>query len=52
MVGVLLFGIFALVGGSRSLFWHTLVLGSIAGSVLASLVIGIVLSRRWWRRAR
>ncbi|WP_394768730.1 HAAS signaling domain-containing protein [Lacisediminihabitans sp.] len=51
-VGVALFGIFALVGGARILFWHALVLGAIAGPVIASIVIGIVLSRRGWDRAR
>jgi hypothetical protein len=51
-VGIVLFGIFALFGGARILLWHAVVIGAIAGPVLASLVIGIVLSRRGWDRAR
>ncbi len=50
-VGVVLFGVFALVG-SGGPWWHALVLGGIAGSAIASIVIGIVLSRRAWARVR
>ncbi|MHC5795450.1 HAAS signaling domain-containing protein [Lacisediminihabitans sp. FW035] len=50
-VGVVLFGVFALVG-SGGPWWHALVLGGIAGSAIASIVIGIVLSRRAWTRVR
>lgn len=50
-VGVVLFGTFA-IGGSGFLWWHALVLGAIAGPALASIVIGIILSRRGWERAR
>ncbi len=48
-VGVVLFGIFA-TRGSAFTFWHALVLGAIAGPVLAAIVIGIILSRRGWFR--
>lgn len=51
-IGIALFGIVALIGGSRLVWWHAVVLGAIAGPALASLVIGIVLSRRGWSRAR
>jgi hypothetical protein len=49
-VGVVLFGILALAG-SRFAVWHALVLGAIAGPILAAIVIGIILSRRGWFRA-
>jgi len=50
-VGVVLFSGFA-IGGSGVAWWHALVLGAIAGPALASIVIGIILSRRGWFRAR
>ncbi|MES2092999.1 MAG: hypothetical protein V4531_04185 [Actinomycetota bacterium] len=50
-VGIVLFGVFALVG-SGGPWWHPLVLGGIAGSALSSIVIGIGLSRRAWARVR
>lgn len=50
-VGVVLLGGFALVGSGFTA-WHAIVLGAIAGPVLASIVIGIVLSRRAWDHAR
>lgn len=50
VVVVVLFGIFS-IGGSGVAWWHALVLGAIAGPVLASFVIGIILSRRGWFRA-
>jgi hypothetical protein len=49
-VGVVLFGLLALVG-SRFGVWHALVLGGLVGPFLTSIVIGIVLSRRGWLRA-
>ena len=49
-VGVVLFSGFA-IGGSGVAWWHALVLGAIAGPALASIVIGIILSRRGWFRA-
>jgi hypothetical protein len=49
-VGLLTFGILALVG-SQLMLWHAYVLGALVGPVIASLVIGIVLSRRGWFRA-
>ena len=48
-VGVVLFSGFA-IGGSGVAWWHALVLGAIAGPALASIVIGIILSRRGWFR--
>ena len=50
-VGVALFSCIA-IGGSGVAWWHALVLGAIAGPALASIVIGIILSRRGWFRAR
>ena len=49
-VGVLLFGILALAGSGFAV-WHALVLGGLVGPILASFVIGIILSRRGWFRA-
>ena len=49
-VGVLLFGIFA-IGGPGFPWWHALLFGGLVGPILASIVIGIVLSRRGWFRA-
>jgi len=49
-VGVVLFSGFA-IAGSGVAWWHALVLGAIAGPALASIVIGIILSRRGWFRA-
>ncbi|MET4705560.1 hypothetical protein [Frigoribacterium sp. UYMn621] len=52
-VGVVLFGFFAIVGSlSGFAVWHALTLGGLGGTIVASLVIGIVLSRRAWERAR
>ena len=51
VVGVALFFCFS-IGGSGFAWWHALVLGAIAGPALASIVIGIILSRRGWFRAR
>ena len=48
--GVVLFGILALAGSGFAV-WHALVLGGLVGPILASFVIGIVLSRRGWFRA-
>ena len=48
-VGVALFSSFA-IGGSGVAWWHALVLGALAGPALASIVIGIILSRRGWFR--
>ena len=48
--GIVLFGIFA-IGGSGFPAWNGLVIGAFAGPVLASIVIGIILSRRGWSRA-
>ena len=50
-VGVLLFSSLA-IGGSGVAWWHAVVLGALAGPALASIVIGIILSRRGWFRAR
>ena len=50
-VGVALFVCFS-IGGSGFARWHALVLAAIAGPALASIVIGIILSRRGWFRAR
>lgn len=50
-VGVLLFGLLALVG-SHLMVWHVFVISALVGSIVASIVIGIVLSRRAWDRAR
>jgi len=50
-VGIALFFCF-LIGGSGVAWWHALVLGAIAGPALASIVIGIILSRRGWFRAQ
>ena len=49
-VGVALFFCFS-IAGSGVAWWHALVLGAIAGPALASIVIGIILSRRGWFRA-
>ena len=49
-VGVVLFGILALAGSGFAV-WHALVLGGLVGPILASFVIGIILSRRGWFRA-
>ena len=49
-VGVALFFCFS-IGGSGVAWWHALALGAIAGPALASIVIGIILSRRAWFRA-
>ena len=50
-VGILLFSSLA-IGGSGISWWHAVVLGALAGPALASIVIGIILSRRGWFRAR
>jgi len=49
-VGVLLFGIFA-IGGSGFPWWHALLFGGLVGPIVASFVIGVILSRRGWFRA-
>lgn len=49
-VGIVLPGVFA-IGGSDLRTWRALVLGAIAGPVLAVLVTRIILSRRGWFRA-
>jgi hypothetical protein len=49
-VGVMLFGILALAGSGFAV-WHALVLGGLVGPILASFVIGIILSHRGWFRA-
>jgi hypothetical protein len=49
-VGVVLFGILALAGSGFAV-WHALVLGGLVGPILASFVIGIILSHRGWFRA-
>ena len=49
-VGVLLFGIFA-IGGSGFPWWHALLFGGLIGPIVASFVIGVILSRRGWFRA-
>ena len=49
--GILLFSSLA-IGGSGISWWHAVVLGALAGPALASIVIGIILSRRGWFRAR
>ena len=50
-VGIVLFFCFS-INGSGFAWLHALVLGAIAGPALASIVIGIILSRRGWFRAR
>ena len=54
-VGIVLFWIVAFAGsgfaGSGFAVWHALLLGGLVGPILASIVIGIVLSRRAWDRA-
>ncbi len=50
-VGILLFSSLA-IGGSGISWWHAVVLGALAGPALASIVIGIILSRCGWFRAR
>ena len=49
-VGVLLFGIFA-IGGSGFPWWHAVLFGGLVGPIVASFVIGVILSRRGWFRA-
>ncbi|CAN5441723.1 hypothetical protein BH10ACT4_BH10ACT4_13150 [soil metagenome] len=52
-IGTVLFGLSALIGlGSGFALWHALTLGALGGAVVAAIVIGIVLSRRAWGRAR
>ncbi|QNE46114.1 hypothetical protein F1C58_03760 [Glaciihabitans sp. INWT7] len=50
-VGLVLFGLLALVGSDFAV-WHALTLVALGGTIIASIVIGIVLSRRAWDRAR
>ena len=50
VVGVLLFGIFA-IGGSGFPWWHAVLFGGLIGPIVASFVIGVILSRRGWFRA-
>ena len=49
-VGVLLFGIFA-IGGPGFPWWDAVLFGGLVGPIVASFVIGVILSRRGWFRA-